>query len=227
MRPAVRPVGGVPIAVLLCFVGSTVWAAEQPSIQTDFLEAAWPKERVRQLEVGRHEVRWRQAVSKADGILVGTRFVVPRPPQQTWELANQYSDLGRMTESIESVTYLEDTPTRKVVQLKAKVLWKRFVMTFLVEQDAPETIRFELRERDLFLYRGICRFRPAEPFDSALPRSGRIPSEVEGEQGTAVAFATQIKPAVRAPTGLILLAERIVLLQGIKAFYQACEAPSP
>ena len=193
-----------PFGIVLALSGliGPSWAG----IETDVLERPWPRQQVREYEIDKYAVRWRQRVSKAEGIFAGASFVAPSPPERTWALATDYTDLGRMTPGVSSVRFLEQTPTRQVVQIDVKVLWKNLTLTFEVEQDPPNALRFRLIDDFIGEYRGVSLFR------------------LEGEQ-TAVELATWLKPAVKVPSRLILWAERVVLLKGIRRFLETCERP--
>ena len=191
--------------MLVAFCGLVPSTARAGTIDTTELERAWPRQYVHSYEIGRHEVVWRQHLSRREGILAGVSFLAPSDPQRTWKLVTDYSDLGRASRDVKSLTMLEDTDTRKVIRVTVKVLWKTLTFTFVVEQEPPETIRFALVEQNLMIYRGVCRLRP------------------DGE-GTRLEVATLVKPAVRVPFGLLVLAERVVILQGVRDFLKLCEA---
>jgi len=178
-----------------------VWAG---SIETEFLEQPWPRQMVREYEVGKWPVRWRQKASVTEGIFAGASFNTTTPLEQTWELATDYTDLGSMTPGVTAVRMIEQTPTRQVIQIDIKVLWKTLRLRFEIEQERPDAVRFRLVNPELGEYRGVCLMRQ-EP------------------NHTQVELATWLKPAVRLPSGLILSVERIVLLRGIRNFLETCE----
>ncbi|MBI2885235.1 MAG: SRPBCC family protein [Candidatus Omnitrophica bacterium] len=189
------------LGVALLGLGAPVLAG---TIDTTALEGAWPKQRVRNYEVWRYMVRWRERASSREGIFAGAEFTAPAVPASVWDVSEDYTDLGRMTPGIESVTVLEQSPTRQVVQTDIKVLWKTLRLTFEIEQDPPRAIRFRLINDAIGEYLGVCRFSPHE-------------------QGTAVEMATWLRPAIKIAPGLILLGQRIVMLRGIRQFLKACE----
>ena len=156
--------------------------------------------------MGRHDVRWRQHASKTQGIFAGASFVAPAPQPKTWELATAYSDLGANSKDVEAVRILEDSPERQVVEVDIKVLWKRLTLRFEVEREAPHVLRCRLRHTAIGDYLALARFDPAS------------------SDATTVTLATWFHPAVRVPSGLILYAERVVLVHGIRAFLTTCEA---
>lgn len=174
------------------------------SIDTSFLERRWPRQHEREFEVHKYPLRWRQRLSRTEGIFAGAGFTAPSRLDRTWQLATDYTDLGRMTPGVSAVRFLESTPTRQVVQIDVEILWKDLTLTFEVEQDPPHAVRFRLLNEFIGEYRGVSLFRP------------------EGEQ-TAVELATWLRPAVPVPGRLILWAERVVLLKGIRRFLEACE----
>lgn len=182
------------------------WAG---SIDTAFIEQPWPRQWVRELEVGPHPVRWRQRASKQDGLFAGVRFTAPLPRQRVWELANRYDDIGTLTPGVTAVRFLEQSPTRQVIQIDVKVLWKTLRLTFEVEQTPPEAIRFRLVNELLGEYRGVCRFEEAAP-------------GADGRPATALELSTWLKPARPVPAGLLLAVERMVLLQGARGFLETC-----
>ena len=46
-------------------------------IEADALAKPWPRQRVKEFEVGRWPVRWRESASKRTGIFAGVEFVAP------------------------------------------------------------------------------------------------------------------------------------------------------
>lgn len=181
-----------------------VTSAQASSIDTSALEQPWPKQWTHEYEVGKYPVTWRQAASAKAGIFAGARFVAPSAPDRTWALATDYTDLGRMTPGVQSVTIAEETPTRRLIQIDMKVLWKTVRLTFEIEHEPPRAVRFRLVNRFVGEYRGVCLMEPAE-------------------QGTAVELATWLKPAAAVPKGLVLSVERMLMLKGIREFVQTCE----
>ena len=209
MRALVRGVS-LWAACLLCSA-----PALAGSIDTSALERPWPKQRTHEYEVRRYAVQWRERTSPSEGIFAGAEFVAPAAREAVWNISADYADLGRRTPGVESVKVIEQSPTRQVIQTDIKVLWKTLRLTFEIEREPPEVIRFRLVNDVIGEYRGVCRLMP------------------EG-QGTAMLMATWLQPAVRISPSLVLLAERIVMLHGIREFLGSCEeaggldnAPAP
>lgn len=194
-----RPAACSFVTVLL-FCG----ALSAGTIDTEFLEHPWPRQTVRRFEVGRHEVQWRQRANRQDGVFVGVTFLAPLNRQAVWEKTSDFSDIGRMTPGVTAVRFLEDTPTRQVIQLDVKVLWKTLQLIFVVEQDPPQAIRFRLENDLLGQYWGICRLE-------------------DSSEGTAMELATWLKPSRSIPTSLILFIERKTFLDGVRNFLEECE----
>lgn len=188
-------------------------AALAGSIDTAFLEQPWPNQRVRQTEVGRHPVTWRERAGKEAGIFAAVQFVVPLDREATWRLANEYQDVGHITPGVTAVRYLERTETRQVIQVDVKILWKKLQLTFEVEQEPPDAVRFRLVNRILGEYRGLCRFEEAsEPGTDGVRRPA-----------TAMELVTWLQPARPVPQGLLLAVERITMLRGVRDFLKACD----
>ncbi len=175
------------------------------TIDTTLLEHAWPKQRQRQLEVGRYTVHWRDRVTRQQGVLVGLRFQTPLGQQAVWDLATDYQDIGQGTPGVTQVRIIEQGEGRQRIEIDVKVLWKQLTLIFDVERHSPDTLRFALRNPSIADYRGICRFDP-------------IPGG-----GTAIELSTQLNPARPVPLGLLLLIERMTLLEGTKSFLETCE----
>jgi len=206
--------GSAPLLVFL-LISAQAWAG---SIDTSFIERPWPKQRARELEVGRYPVRWRYSAGKQQGIFAGVRFEVPQPRQQVWDRANEYRDIGQMTPGVAAVRYLEQTDTRpvrqglpshgarKVIQVDVKILWKTLTLTFEVEQEPPRAVRFRLVNKALGEYRGLCLFEDA-------------PS------GTSVELATWLQPSRPVPVGLLLAVERMTMLLAAREFLEAFDTP--
>lgn len=206
--------------------GALAWLAAPlvlaATIDTDFIERPWPKQWVREFEVGRYPVRWRQRVSKQDGLFAGVRFTARLPRQAVWDLANDYQDIGRITPGVTAVRYLERSETREVIQLDVKILWKQLTLTFEVEKEPPRIMRFRLVNEALGEYRGISVFAEEEP---AGPATNDVGGGAGGERpaGTGVEMATWLKPSRPVPLGLLLLAERVVMLQAAREFLESCD----
>ena len=183
------------------------------AIDTEFLQKPWPKQIVRHLEVGRQEVQWRQRASRREGVFVGVRFLAPLDRQAVWDKTSDFSDIGRMTPGVSAVRFLEQGPTRQVIQLDVKVLWKQLQLIFEVEQDPGQAIRFRLVNEVLGEYRGVCWL---EDPPSAAAGGGQAPQ-------TVVELATWLKTSRPIPAGLLLFIERKVFLDGVKNFLKECE----
>ena len=189
------------VAYALCWYPRPASAA----IDTATLEAPWPKQHVRELDIRRHHVRWRQYASGKDGIFVGARFVSPASVADAWNISADYGELKRLTPGVKSVRVIEETPTREIVETEMKVLWKTVRLRFEVERDPPRAVRFRLVHKRIGEYLGVCLIQP------------------HGERESEVEMITWLKPAVRLPTGLILSIQRMVFLQGIRNYLEACE----
>jgi len=175
-------------------------------LDVEFLRQPWPNEIVRELEVGRYPVRWRQRVSRQDGLFAGVRYEAPLSRQAVWDRAADYHDIGRLTPGVRAVRFLEDTPTRQVIQLDVKVLWKHVTLTFEVERDPPREIRFRWPGGRWGELTGVCVFQ-----DGSVP--GR----------TMVELATRFQPSRPLPLGLLLVVERAALLGAVKEFLESCD----
>ena len=175
------------------------------SIETEFIERPWPGQWVHEFEVGRDPVRWRQRADKEEGIFAAVRFEAPLPRQAVWDLANEYQDVGRITPGVTAVRYLERSETREVIQVDVKVLWKTLTLTFEVEKDPPQAVRFRLVNEALGEYRGVSAFTE------------------EGTGRTGVELATWLAPSRPVPMRLLLLVERMVMLRAARDFLETCE----
>lgn len=208
-------------ALLLC-AAATLAADTLPNsspsgspgaIDTQFLERPWSRQRVRELEVGRHPVRWRERASRQEGIFAGVRFEAPLERRAVWELSNDYHDVGHTVPGVVAVRYLERSETHEIIQIDAKVLWKKLTLNFQVEKEPPRVVRFRLVNAVLGEYRGVCVYEESRR-DAA---SGR------GSAGTTVELTTWLKPSRPVPMGLLLTVERIALLHGVREFLEACD----
>ncbi len=208
-RLHVRPVWLVAVGVL-----ASGACAAAGAIDTAWLEQPWPGQRVRQAEVGKYAVRWRQRLSRQDGLFFGVRFTAPTDRPTTWDLATaDYAQLGKDTPGVTAVRYLEDTPARQVIQIDVKVLWRTLRLNFEVERDPPRQVRFRLTNPRLGEYRGVFILtEPTVEFRSAEPAA------------TGLDLLTWLKPAQPVPLGLLAAAQRMVILRGTKEFLQGCEA---
>lgn len=216
MQLSVPPLAGLSILVAATIVaaetGTTLPGHEHHSspIDTEFLQRQWPRQRVRELEVGRYPVRWRERASRKEGIFAGVRFEAPLERRAVWELSNDYNDVGHNVPGVVAVRYLERSETHEVIQIDAKVLWKKLTLNFEVEKEPPRIIRFRLVNAALGEYRGICSYEEQ-------------PTSVTGQPvGTTVELTTWLKPARPVPMGLLLMVERMALLQGVREFLKAC-----
>ena len=190
---------------LLCAAAT----ASAGTIDAAFLKPPWPRQVVREFEVGRYPVRWRQRASRTDGLFVGVRFDAPLGRQAVWERANDYTDIGRITPGVTAVRFLERSPTRQVIQLDVKILWKMVRLTFEVEQDPPKEIRFRWADRQFGEIRGLCVFE--EPRDSTERPGGR-------PAATTIEMMTWFKPSRPVPLGVLLVVERMAVLHAVKDF---------
>ncbi|MDP3722329.1 MAG: SRPBCC family protein, partial [Candidatus Omnitrophota bacterium] len=157
----------------------------EAAIDTDFLQQSWSRQWVRHVEVGRHQVRWRQRASRTDGIFAGVRFEVPLDRQAVWERSNDYTDLSTMTPGVTAVRWIERQEHRQVLQVDVKVLWKRLTLTFEVEQDPPTAMRFRLVHPIVGEYRGLCVFEASAAPKAGSPAFAVSPWRQPGEEGEA------------------------------------------
>jgi len=175
------------------------------TIDTAFLERPWPKERIRETEVGRHAVTWREYASKPEGIFAGVRFAAPLDRDKVWALANEYADVGSSTPGVTAVRYVERSERRDVIEVDVKILWKSLTLRFEVEKEPPVLVTFRLVNEALGEYRGLSRFEEA------------------GAGQTAVDLVTWLKPNRPVPIRLLLIVERIAMLQAAREFLKRCE----
>lgn len=194
-------------AVLLCslLLGSASVAAG--TINTEVLQRPWPKQRIREVEVGRYQVRCREYASKADGLFAGVQFTVPRDRHAVWTLANDYRDVGTMTPGVTAVRVIQESPTRQVIQVDVKILWKSLQLNVEMEQEPPNAVRFRLANQAFGEYRGVCTF-----------------AEGPTPQSTTMELATWFKPSRPVPMRLLVIVQRVAMLHGTKEFLRACEA---
>ena len=188
----------------LVVAAPAAWAA----IDTGFIEQPWPRERAREIEAGKYPVRWRERGSKQDGIFAGVRFTAPLDRAAVWKLSSDYRQVGRTTPGVTAVRFLEESETRQIIEVDAKVLWKTLTLRFEVEQDPPKAMRFRLAHAIIGEYRGVCTFT-----DDA---------DATGRRATRVDLSTWVQPARRVPIGLILVAERMMFLSAAEEFLATC-----
>ena len=195
------------LAVILALAPAAVLPAG--TIDTAFLERPWPKQRTQETEVGRYAVTWRQRADKKEGIFAGVRFTAPLDREAVWMLANEYEDIGAMTPGVTAVRYVERSELREVIEVDVKILWKSLTLRFEVEKEPPAIVRFRLTNEALGEYRGFSRF------------------EESGAGQTAVELVTWLKPNRPVPMRLLLVVERIAMLQASRQFLKRCEARAP
>ncbi len=197
---------GGPIALTGLFIAGWFFGSSSlhGAIDTAWLEQPWPRQHVRELEVGRYPVRWRQHIDATQGLLAGVAFTAPLDRERVWELATAVTDLQGISPHIVSVALDEDAPERQVVRLELQVLWKRVALRFEIERNPPSAVRFQFSHDQLGTYRGVCTF-------------------AEAGGGTRIAASTQLQPSRPRPLQLILALERIVLLRGVRGFLERCE----
>ncbi len=196
----------VPVFLMVLVMMAPAWAG---TIETEFIEQPWPREYVHELEVGRHPVRWRQRITKQDGLFAGVQCTVPLSRKATWDKATEYQDIGKMTPGVTAVRYTEKTDTRQVIEMDVKILWKTLTMRFEIEQDPPNAVRFRWVDKTLGEYRGVTTFQELPPASPGAPPQ------------TVMALSTWLKPARPVPARLLLMVERITMLKGVETFLDA------
>ncbi len=174
------------------------------AIDTTLLEQPWPRASQRTFEIDKYAVQWRQALPREQGIYAGVRFTAPLGLQATWDLAQDYRGMGQQTPGVDAVRFMDESPTRQLIELDVRVLWRKLTLRFAVEREAPQRLRFALLESPLGAYYGISTFTPTDT-------------------GTVVDLAIYLKPARRVPARLLLAVERLAILGGTRAFLKACE----
>ncbi len=202
---------GVLIVACLALLAGTAVAA----IDTETLNQPWPKQTTHTYEIGRYPVRWRQKLSKKEGLWTGARFIAPRPREQVWALSNDYSDVGKMTPGVKAVHIRQEGEHRKVVAVDMKILWKELTFTFEFEEDPPNAIRFRWHDERFGEYVGIATFAES----AAKPGEPSTQTEVE--------LSTLFKPNGKAPLRLLLGVERMAMLSATRDFLKSCgKAPN-
>lgn len=197
-------------AAFLCSLLLASAVAAAGTIDTEALQKPWPKQRIREVEVGRYQVRCREYASKADGLFAGVQFTVPRERQAVWKRANDYSDVGMMTPGVTAVRVIQESPTRQVIQIDVKILWKSLQLNFEMEQEPPNAVRFRLANQAFGEYRGVCTFA-----EGPTPMS------------TTMDLATWFKPSRPVPMRLLVIVQRVAMLHGTKEFLRVCETSPP
>lgn len=179
------------------------------SIDTEFIEQPWPKQWERHFEVGKWPVVWRQYASKEGGIFASIRFRAPLDQETVWNLTSDYKDIGEMIPGVSAVTYLEDTPNRQVIQMDVEVLWKQLRLVFEIERDPPNAVRFRMFNERLGEFRGVSKL------ESVMDDSGNSYTDME--------LATWLKTVKPVPAGLLLISQRMMLVEAARNFLDACE----
>lgn len=171
---------------------------------------------MRELEVGRYPVRWRQRASRREGVFAGLEFDAPCSRAQLWQQTTDYADFQEKVPGVSRVTVREESPVRRTIDIEMRVLWRTFRLAFEVEEARAadhDEIRFRLAHEVIGEYRGVCWLRdpPAAP--------GAQPDRAH----TTVGLATWLKPARPVPMGLILLTERMAFLHGVQNFLESLD----
>lgn len=192
----------VMTATALCVAVFPVWAAE--AVDSAGLRQPWPKQKVREFEVGRHTVRWRQKAHKKEGIFAGVRFTAPAGREKVWHLANDYSDVGRMTPGILAVRRTAQGANRETIEVDIKVLWKRMTLRFEVEREPPEAVHLRWADARFGEFVGVASFEAAS-------------------DQTQVELSTHFKPLRPVPMRLLLGVERLAMMGAVRNFLKACE----
>lgn len=181
------------------------------AIDTSDLQQPWPKQWTHEYELGRTPVRWRQKLSKQQGLWAGVAFTAPRPRDAVWALSNDYSDVGKMAPGVQAVRVREEGPNRKVVQVDVKILWKSLTLNFEFEEDPPNAVRFRWKDARFGEYIGLATFSdvPAKPEHSPAR--------------TSVTVSTRFMPYSPAPLRLLLGVERVAMLSATRDFLKSCD----
>ncbi|HEX9780700.1 MAG TPA: SRPBCC family protein [bacterium] len=203
-RAAPRLVGVPLLAAQI--VSLSAGAPAHGAIETEFIEAAWRERPGTELEVGPHPVRWRQHVGEAGELFAGVAFTAPLAREAFWEVAADPDELEAVSPDIVSVTVLESSPSRRVVQIDARILWMTVPLTFEIEEDRPELIRFRLLSGLIGEFRGVCRLT-----DEA--------DQAPDEPRTSVELSTWLNPSRPVPGRLVLALERMVMLNGVRELF--------
>lgn len=204
----------VPLFWVLAFLIAWTAPAAAGSIDTAFLEGPWPKERVRVTEVHKYAVQWREYLDKEKGMYMGVRFTAPTDHETTWELATaNYADVGKTVPGLRAFRTIEDTPERKVIEMDIKILWKEMTLTFEIERQPPDVLRFRMISKQIGQY--IAVYKLSEP-------TGVITSMEPAV--TQIEFSTWLMPARPVPMGMLATAERMIFLRMAREFLKACEA---
>ena len=191
-------------ALALLFAVTAVPISAASTLGTEWLSDTWPGERVRTIEVRNHPVRWRQAKRRDEGAFAGVRFHAPIARSDAWAASTDYPRVGRTLSPVTRVTVTEKGGGLRLVEVEGKILWRTVRLAFEVEQEPPDLLRFRLVKSRLGEYEGICLFEPA------------------AGGGTTIELSTRVLPAsARVPLGMLLVFERMAMLQGVQGFLEA------
>ncbi len=181
------------------------------SIQTGDLTHKWVEYSERTYEVRRYDVDWRWRVSSDEKIHTGLSFTLPFPRQLLWNQSLKYSLIGEKTRGVKKIEVLYQDAHREIVQVTLKVLWKTATLKIEFERNEPREIRFQIDHSKFGHFRGVVEFKE-------VPRAGdHLQKATEGEL-TAV-----FQPAYDLPSGIVLMVQRMVLLRGLRAYFELCE----
>lgn len=214
MTIGLRPLMGKRFSFLALAVVFLFQGFAGAEIDTQALQQSWPKQRTHDYELGRHNVRWRQKLSKQEGLWAGVSFTVPQPRSVVWGLSNDYSDVGKMTPGVQAVRIRQEGENRKVVEVDMKILWKALTLTFEFEENPPDTLRFRWHDKRFGEYTGVA------VFTEVSAKSGKDPAQ------TAVELSTRFKPYRPVPLRLLLGVERMAMLSATRDFLKTCEKSS-
>lgn len=203
--------------------------AHAETIETGFIEAEWPKQLVRELEVGRYPIRWRQASSRQGGIFAGVSFAAPLPREQVWDRLTDYEQIGHYIPGVAEIRFVEQATTRKVIVVELDVLLRHFWLTIEIQEVEPQTIRFRLLNVPLGEFSGIIRFHPSRPVIAEKVHTNLDQGKGVDTQGgveTPMDMSMWVRPVRSVPGGLLLTVARMTLLHGVRSFLTSCESRS-
>lgn len=199
------------LVVLAALLASTAFCFA--AIDTGSLEQPWPKQLCRDYEAGRFPVKWRHKLIKKEGLFAGVSFTAKGGLQAVWDLATDYSNVDKATAAIQALRVREESANRQSVEVELKVLWKTMTLTFEVEKEAPNALRFRWNDMRFGEFKGVALF------------SEEAASKENPEGGTRVAVSTLFHPYRAAPLRLLLGFQRMAMLHASRDFLEACENP--
>ncbi len=165
----------------------------------------------REYEVHKYVVTWYAMAPGENKLYSRASYDLPFPRQLIWDEAIKYEQVAKSARGVKRLDVLYEDEHKQVVELAIKVLWTDWVFQFEIEREAPRTMTFRVDHPKLGQCRGYSEFT----------EKGKVGASEMAQ--THVELVMSLEPAVSVPDNMVLMIQKMIVLRGLRSFFELCE----